>query len=69
MFKYVVAWINFFDNELQQQYVVADNEFQALLKSNQDVIDMSDPIVNTMGMEELKQFAFNCDGMISVYRI
>jgi len=69
MNRYVVAWINFFDNELEQQYISANSEINAIRKSKQDIIDISDGWYDDSSLQNLKGFAFDADGMISVLRI
>ena len=68
MTKYCVAWMNFFDNEIHQEVVSAITEKGALFKSQQDTIHLEDEDMKK-SLEELKRFAFDCDGMISVIEI
>lgn len=64
MNKYVVAFISFHDNVLTQEIIEAESEFQAALTKMGE---------STFGDEEtlddLKQLAFDCDSMISVFKI
>lgn len=63
--QFVIAWINFFDNELHQEAVYCSDYRIALDVSKQDIVDSAD-IFSTKTLKELKIIAFNCDGMISV---
>ena len=68
MKTFVVAWINFFDNELNQEVVKAENEIEALLKSSQNLID-EEAMEDNPDLQTLKIRAFDTDGMISVIQI
>ena len=65
---YVVAWISWFDHELHQEKVEALNEYHALEVSKQDMVSLQN-MHEITNMQDLKQFAFDCDGMISVLEI
>ncbi len=65
MKTYIIAYISFFDNDLKLKQVVAESELKAGIAFllNEQLIDKDDIVVN---MEQLKQFAFDCDSMIEV---
>jgi hypothetical protein len=68
MGTYVVALVNFFDNNLEQDIVQAKDEFDALRKAlDGDVSWLFYEDFTTM--EELKQRAFDADQMFSVIEI
>jgi hypothetical protein len=73
MKKYVVAYINFFDNELKMSIQEAKNEVHACknylkIKQNENP---SDSWVNDLpdNLEELKEKMFNLDSMINAIEI
>lgn len=65
---YVVAWINWFDHELHQEQVQALNDYHAIELANQDMISLEN-LHEFTNIQDLKQFAFDCDGMISVLEV
>ena len=67
MEKYVWAFISYMDNEMHMGHLYANNECEALIKAlslNGFTYDEGPMEVN-----EIKQFAFDCDSMIGVYRV
>lgn len=67
MKTYVVAWINFFDNLLEQKQVKATDEFDAIEKVNPPVLPED---WRKLGdLDEIYQEAFNCDGALSVIEV
>lgn len=67
MNKYIVAYINFHDNILTQEPVSAMNEYSALegLLLSKGI----EPYEDLKSEEDLKSLAFDCDSMISAYKI
>lgn len=64
--KFVVAFINFYDNELHQEIVMATDWKEALHKCvHTQHFDFSECVT----IEDYKSFAFDCDCMISVIGI
>jgi len=67
MKTYVVAWINFFDNLLEQRQVEAANELDAIEAVNPPVLPGG---WRKLGdLDEIYQEAFNCDGALSVIEV
>lgn len=66
--KYCVAYINFYDNIMTQEIVKAKTELDALRTSLEiNGYDSSDEKFSSI--EEVKQFAFDCDSMVSAIEI
>lgn len=67
--RYVVSYINFFNNELTSQLVEGKDEIDAILNSawgdNFDLEEME----NNVTHERFKQEAFNMDSMIHAFPI
>lgn len=64
MNKYVVAFISFHDNILTQEIIEAESEFEAIkAKLGTDCYG------DEQSVEELKSLAFDCDCMVSAYKI
>lgn len=62
--KWVISWINWYDYELHSQIIDAPDEMTAYRKAlAASGIDGDDEEFNTV--EEVKCFAFNCDGMVN----
>lgn len=68
MKKYVISWISWFDYNLKSDIISAGSDREALLKAIESLgFDPSDETLKTD--EDIKQFAFNCDGMVNAIRI
>jgi len=70
--KYVVGYINFDDNDLILELIDAKNEHEAFWKHSQlQSGDWDDCNRDTIGMnaEELSQWSFDFDMMVSVLEI
>lgn len=64
MNKYIVAFISFHDNELTQELIEADSEVEAVkIKLGETLYG------DETTLEELKSLAFDCESMISVYKL
>lgn len=64
MNKYIVAFISFHDNELTQELIEADSEVEAVkIKLGETLYG------DETTLEELKSLAFDCEAMISVYKL
>lgn len=63
--KWVVAWISFFDNDLQIQTVEATSWEDALRQVNPPVL----PDDWSGTLDEVKQLAFDCDGALGVEQV
>lgn len=67
MKKFVVAYISFFDNNLKQQIVTGTDELSVMqYVMMQNGVDLTD---TPKEIEALKQFAFDCDSMISAIEV
>jgi len=67
MEKYVWAFISYFDNNLVMGHLYADNECEALIKAlSLNGLDYEEGPIDS---NEIKQFAFDCDSMVGVYRV
>lgn len=62
--RYAVSQVNFRDWELKIHFVDASNWFEALCKVDSMFNEMEGET-----LEECKQFAFDCDGMIDVQEV
>lgn len=62
---YAVSYINWFDHELETHFKYADNKVHAMIQLLEDKgwkdADLS---AQFSTVEEVKQFAFDCDGMV-----
>ena len=68
MSRYCVAYISFFNNDLHQKIIEAESEIDALFQTLKiSGSDASDADLSTVA--ELKEFAYECDGMISAIKI
>ena len=65
---YVVAWMSFHDNTLKQEVITALNNCHALELSSQDLITLEDIHMHPT-MDQLKDLAFDRDGLINVTEI
>ena len=64
MNKYIVAFISFHDHVLTQEIIEAKSEFDAA------IIKMGPTLFgDETSLEDLKSLAFDCDSMISVYKL
>ncbi len=61
MKRYAVAYMNFYDNVIEIKFVDADNEVDAVRKDGRVTLPEDS---DHWGMEEVKEFAFNCDSCI-----
>ncbi|AUR82885.1 coil containing protein [Vibrio phage 1.029.O._10N.261.55.A7] len=73
MMKYCVALINFFDNDLKQFIVEADNWQEALIKAEQENLepnilceDQVNLILSFDGVEDGKEMYFDQDQLFSI---
>lgn len=70
MKKFVVAYMSFFDNKLEQKIILAEDWRQALILSNFIEFytdDMSD--IDNASLQEFKKLAFDYDSMIDVIEV
>ena len=68
MRKYVISWIDWFDHNLKSDIISAGSGREALLKAVEALgFDPSEETFDTE--EDIKHFAFNCDGMVNAIRI
>lgn len=67
MKRFVVAYISFHDNELVQYIYLAEDEYSAL--KNFMIINGMEPYDDLETVESLKQFAFDCDSMVSAIEV
>lgn len=68
MTKFVVSHINFYDNDLQSEVVLADTWEDALRNSRFDLAWIFDD-AEIFSLEEAKQRAFDGDSMINVITV
>ena len=64
MNKYVVAFISFHDNVLTQEIIEAESEIAAAKQKMGETL-----YGDETSLEEIKSLAFDCDSMISVFKI
>lgn len=64
--KFVVAKIDFFDNNLAQELIEADSEEEAILKVEPALREMFDED-EEITVEALKGYAFDCDCMVNAF--
>ena len=67
MNRYIVAFISFHDNVLTQEPMNAMNEYSAL--EGLLLSKGMEPYDDLKSVEDLKDFAFDCECMISAYKI
>lgn len=68
MKTFVVAYINWFDNDLKMTKVEDESAIKALYTGAYiNGLDTSD--LHTVDPEEFKQFCFDCDCMMEVYEV
>ena len=67
MKRYATAYISFFDNALHMHIVEAENKLDAIRKvlalNNDGDIGKGDTV------EEIQQFAFDCDSMVNAIEL
>lgn len=61
MKRYAVAYMNFFSNTIEIRFTNGDNEVDAVRKDGRLPLPKDSDYWN---MEEVKEFAFNCDSCI-----
>lgn len=66
MMKFAIAHINFFDNSLELNIISAESERDALAQALNLLTGIEDTVSNA---EQLKEIAFDCDGMINAIAI
>lgn len=66
MAKFCVAYINFFDNDLQQKIVEADSMFDAVVTAE---FAQSEETGNWSDYESMQQYFFYGDSAISVIEL
>lgn len=69
MKNFVIAYINFFDNEILMKKVEAENETKAVIEylTKQYGYDFSEWADVTL--DEIQQLCFDCDSMVGVTEI
>lgn len=70
MKKFVVSYIDFFDNDLTSVIIEASNEFDSMIKyleQYQNVELYDHPKIKDEN--DIKEFCFNCDAMINSIKI
>ena len=67
--RFVVSYINFYDNELKSEKVMADSLLEAtkLAYLRLQGVEYEDNLPQKI--ESIKQEAFNCDGMVNAIQI
>lgn len=67
---YAVSYINWFNYELETQFKYADNEAHAMIQMLEDKgYEDDDLSVEFSTVEEVKQFAFDCDSMVHAVQV
>lgn len=69
MKRYCISWISFYDNQLKSELIGAESEEIALRKALYNLYEVQDEETEKMNIETLKQFAFDCDGIINAIEI
>lgn len=78
MATFVVAYINFFNNELKMEVVIADSKLQAMQKrlfeaagslTEEETRDFENYVNSATTEEEVKQKAFDCDSMVDAIEV
>lgn len=68
MSKYIVARINFFDNNLTQELVEAESDVEAVFTLEPYLRDMLEE-GELFTMERLKELAFDCNSMVDAFSL
>lgn len=66
--KFVISWISFFDNKLGMKEINAESEQEALEEAFRLLVQ-ADYTSDGGSSEDIKQAAFDCDGMIGALEI
>jgi hypothetical protein len=72
MKTFAISWISFFDNILYMEKVEAESLLEAtkLAVCKLTEVDLSDDLFKIdLGIEGLKHFAFDCDGMVGALEV
>ena len=69
MKKFVIAYMTFFDNELKQEIVEAEDALQAALSYLGNVGDSDDLYTDCTTLAALQEELFNGDALINVLEI
>jgi hypothetical protein len=64
--KFVISWISFYDNELHMKEVYATDEDHALRLA---YLELTDEGYESEWNVNIKQAAFDCDGMVGALEV
>ncbi len=69
MKRYCVAYMDYFNNDITQKFILAESERDAMINLLRENGFDTDHFTVDMLAEDIQQLAFNCDSLVSAIEV